>query len=48
VVSPLISTTPLFTVILSTVFLRSFERVTLKVLVGAASICLGGVVLTTF
>ena len=46
-VSPLISTTPLFTVILSTVFLRSFERVTVKVLVGAASICLGGIVLTT-
>ena len=46
-VSPLISTTPLFTVILSTVFLRSFERVTLKVLVGAAAICLGGIVLTT-
>ena len=48
VVSPLISTTPLFTVILSTIFLRSFERVTLKVLVGAAAICLGGIVLTTF
>ena len=47
-VSPLISTTPLFTVLLSTIFLRSFERVTLKVLVGAASICLGGVVLTAF
>lgn len=47
VVSPLISTTPLFTVILSTIFLRSFERVTLKVLVGAAAICLGGIVLTT-
>ena len=47
-VSPLISTTPLFTVILSTIFLRSFERVTLKVLVGAAAICLGGIVLTTF
>ena len=47
-VSPLIATTPLFTVILSTVFLRSLERVTLKVLVGAASICLGGIVLTTF
>ncbi len=46
-VSPLISTTPLFTVILSTIFLRSFERVTLKVLVGAAAICLGGIVLTT-
>ncbi len=47
-VSPLIATTPLFTVILSTVFLRSLERVTVKVLVGAASICLGGVVLTAF
>jgi uncharacterized membrane protein len=46
-VSPLISTTPLFTVILSTIFLRSFERVTVKVLVGAAAICLGGIVLTT-
>ncbi len=46
-VSPLISTTPLFTVILSIIFLRSFERVTLKVLVGAAAICLGGIVLTT-
>ncbi len=45
-VSPLVATTPLFTVILSTIFLRSFERVTLKVLVGAASICLGGIVLT--
>ena len=47
-VSPLIATTPLFTVVLSTIFLRSFERVTLKVLLGAASICLGGVVLTAF
>ena len=47
-VSPLISTTPLFTVLLSTIFLRSFERVTPKVLFGAGSICLGGIVLTAF
>lgn len=47
-VSPLIATTPLFTVVLSTVFLRSFEKVTLKVAAGAAAIFLGGVVLTAF
>ena len=46
IVSPLVSTVPLFTVALSAMFLRSFERVTLKIVLGAASICLGGIVLT--
>ena len=46
VVSPLIATTPLFTVLLSWIFLRSFEQVTLKVVTGAAAICLGGILLT--
>lgn len=46
VVSPLIATTPLFTVLFSAIFLRSFEQVTLKVVFGAAAICLGGIVLT--
>ena len=48
VVSPLISTTPLFTVLFSIIFLRSFERVTGKIVMGAAAICLGGIVLTAF
>jgi len=47
-VSPLISTTPLFTVLFTSIFLRSFERVTRKVVIGAAAICLGGIVLTSF
>lgn len=46
VVSPLISTTPLFTVLFTSIFLRSFEQVTRKVVIGAAAICLGGIVLT--
>jgi drug/metabolite transporter (DMT)-like permease len=46
VVSPLIATTPLFTVLFTFIFLRSFERVTPKVVIGAGAICLGGIVLT--
>jgi drug/metabolite transporter, DME family len=48
VVSPLIATTPLFTVLFSFIFLRSFERVTRKIAIGALAICLGGIVLTVF
>lgn len=46
IVSPLVATVPLFTVALSAVFLRAFEKITLKIVLGAASICLGGIVLT--
>ncbi len=46
IVAPLIATTPLWTVILSAVFLRSYEQVTVKIALGAASICLGGIFLT--
>ena len=46
VVSPLIATTPLFTVLFTSIFLRSFERVTRRVVIGALAICSGGIVLT--
>jgi len=45
VVAPLLSTIPLFTVLLTLVFLRKFEVVTKRVILGAASICMGGVLL---
>ena len=48
IVSPLIATVPLFTVLLSFIFLRAFERVTAKVALGAGSICLGGALLIVF
>jgi DME family drug/metabolite transporter len=48
VVTPLIATTPLFTVLFTFIFLRSFERVTRKVVFGAGAICVGGIVLTSF
>lgn len=45
VVAPLIATTPLFTVVLSAVFLRRYEKVTMKIALGAAAICSGGILL---
>jgi uncharacterized membrane protein len=48
IVAPLVATVPLWIVFLSLLFLRAHERVTVKIAVGAASICLGGVVLTVF
>ena len=45
VVAPLLSSIPLFTVLLTLVFLRKFEVVTKRVILGAASICMGGVLL---
>lgn len=48
IVSPLIGTTPLFTVFLSFLFLQAFERVTAKIALGAGSIFLGGALLIVF
>lgn len=48
VVSPLIATVPLWIVMLTAVFLRAYEQVTVKVALGATSICLGGILLTVF
>ena len=48
IIAPLIATTPLFTVILSALYLRSYEKVTMKIALGAAAICLGGVILVAF
>ncbi|MBI2360500.1 MAG: DMT family transporter [Deltaproteobacteria bacterium] len=48
IVAPLIAATPLFTVILSALFLRSYEKVTTKIALGAAAICLGGIILVAF
>lgn len=48
IVSPLIATTPLFTVLLSFFFLRAFERITPNIAIGAGSICLGGILLIVF
>jgi uncharacterized membrane protein len=47
-VSPLIATTPLFTVLLSFLFLQAFERVTARIALGAGSIFLGGALLIVF
>ena len=48
IVSPLIATTPVFTVLLSFLFLQAFERVTAKIALGAGSIFLGGALLIVF
>ena len=48
IVAPLVATVPLFTVILSAVFLRSLERVTWRIALGAACICIGSIVLIVF
>lgn len=48
IVAPLVATVPLFTIILSAVFLRSLERVTWRIVVGAACICFGTIVLIVF
>ena len=47
-VAPLVATVPLFTITLSAVFLRSLERVTRRIVLGAVSICLGSVVVIVF
>ena len=46
VIIPLLNTTPLFTVFFSAVFLRNIERVNLRIVLGAA-LMVGGVVLIT-
>lgn len=46
VIIPLLNTTPLFTVLFSAVFLRNIETVNLRILLGAA-LMVGGVVLIT-
>ena len=48
IVDPLISTTPLFTIVMSSVFLKNLERVTFHVALGAAAICSGGILLSLF
>lgn len=48
IVAPLVATVPLFTIVLSAVFLRSLERVTWRIVLGAACICVGTVVLIVF
>lgn len=48
VVSPLVSTVPLFTVLLSFFFLKHLEKVTLMLVLGALTICLGGALLSVF
>ena len=47
-VDPLVATAPLFTLLLTYVFLRAHETVTMKITGGAALICVGVVVLTLF
>ena len=46
VVIPLSSTGPLFTLILTAIFLKGVERVTLKIVLGAALIISGAILLT--
>jgi uncharacterized membrane protein len=48
VVSPLVSTVPLFTVFFSFFFLKHLEKVTVKLILGALAICLGGALLGVF
>lgn len=43
IIVPIMQTSPLITILLSAVFLRKFERVTLKVILAAATIVAGGV-----
>ena len=46
VVSPLVSTNPLFTLVLAAVLLRDVERITRRTIVGALLVVLGVVVVT--
>ena len=48
VVTPLVSTVPLFTVFFSFFFLKHLEKVTVKLIFGALAICLGGALLSVF
>ncbi len=48
VVTPLVSTVPLFTVFFSFFFLKHLEKVTVKLILGALAICLGGALLGVF
>jgi drug/metabolite transporter (DMT)-like permease len=45
-VAPVISTNPLFTLLLAAIFLRDIERLTVQVVVGAALVVAGVIVLT--
>ena len=46
VVTPLMSTVPLFTILLSLLFLQKMERVTGRVILGALAICAGGALIS--
>jgi drug/metabolite transporter (DMT)-like permease len=46
IVSPVVSTNPLFTLVLAAIFLRDVERLTLRVIVGAMLVVGGVVVLS--
>jgi len=47
IVSPLVSTTPLFVLLLTYIFFRKFERITVRVVLGIIFVVTGGVILTT-
>jgi len=47
IVNPLISATPLFALLLTYIFLRKFERITLQALLGAIIIVIAVIILTT-
>jgi uncharacterized membrane protein len=47
IVNPLISTTPLFALFLTYIFLKKFERITLQVVLGAIVIMAAVIILTT-
>jgi uncharacterized membrane protein len=47
IVSPLVSTTPLFVLLLTYIFFRKFERITVRVVLGIICVVTGGVILTT-
>lgn len=47
IVGPLTSTTPLFALLLTYVFLKKFERITLQVVLGAIVIVIAVIILTT-
>ncbi len=46
VIIPLVNTTPLFTVLFSAVFLRNIETVNLRIIVGAATMVAGVLLIT--
>jgi DME family drug/metabolite transporter len=47
VIIPLLNTTPLFTVLFSSIFLRGMETITPRILLGAALMVAGVVVITS-